>query len=97
MIVGDNMRYMKIDKVIPGMTLGTDIIDSNDRMLLRNNAELTENVIKILKKKGYDYIYIKDDLTAEVEIQETIPQIRRIRRGKNRKMIIIKMIYLVIL
>lgn len=68
------MRYMKIDKVIPGMTLGTDIIDSNDRMLLRNNAELTENVIKILKKKGYDYIYIKDDLTAEVEIQETIPQ-----------------------
>lgn len=67
------MRYMKIDKVIPGMTVGADIIDSRDRMLLRNNTVLTESVIKLLKKAGFDYLYISDELTADVEINEAIP------------------------
>lgn len=67
------MRYMNINKVTPGMKIGKDIVDENERMLLRKDMQLTDNMIKLLQKKNVGYLYIDDELTSNVDIEEVIP------------------------
>lgn len=68
------MRYVNIKKVNPGMKIGKDLVDDGGRMLLRKDAILSDNILKILEKKEIQYLYIDDDLTKSVEIEEVIPQ-----------------------
>lgn len=71
------MRYLKIDKIIPGIKLGRDLLDENDRILLRKGTILTETVLKLLERKSIQYLFVDDELTSDIEIEEVIPQTLR--------------------
>ena len=66
------MRYIETGKVEPGMILGKGIYDFSDRILLADGKMLTEELINRLAELGYAGIYIEDELSKDIRIQEAI-------------------------
>ncbi|MBO5371449.1 MAG: HD-GYP domain-containing protein [Lachnospiraceae bacterium] len=72
------MRFVPMKNAVPGMALGRDLYDGDGRLLLAKHLLLTEEFIKTLLDMGFPGVYVDDELTKEVIIQEVIsPQIRR--------------------
>jgi len=71
------MRYISIDNVKEGMVLGKTLYAGSGQMLLNTNALIKEEYIGRIKGLGYAGIYIKDDFSEGVEIEEIIsPEIK---------------------
>lgn len=71
------MRYMPTSKLVPGMVLGQDIYDGSGRHLLSRHLILSAEYISNLEFLGFPGIYIDDEFTRGIEIQEILtPQIR---------------------
>lgn len=66
------MRYIAIEKLQKGMIVGRNIYDSEDRNLLAEGRVLNEDTIDRLVRLGYPGIYITDDLSKDIQIQEAI-------------------------
>lgn len=66
------MRYVTMDKVQPGMILSKRIYDLMDRTLLAEGKCLNEEIIRKLAERGYPGIYIEDELSKNIQIQEVI-------------------------
>lgn len=72
------MRFVPMKSAVPGMALGRDLYDGDGRLLLAKHLLLTEEFIKILCEMGFPGIYIDDEFTKGIVIQEVInPQVRR--------------------
>lgn len=72
------MRYVPMKYVDPGMALGRDLYDGDGRLLLAKHLILTEEFIKSLAEMGFPGVYIDDDFTKGIVIQEVInPQVRK--------------------
>lgn len=69
------MRYVRIDRVSPGDVLAKDIIDSRGQVLLRASSDmvLKEHILNRLKEKGVKGVYITDEISKDVVIEDTIP------------------------
>ena len=62
---------------MPGMALGQNIYDGSGRVLLKKHLLLTEETISNLEFMGFPGIYIDDDFSRGVEIQQVLnPQVR---------------------
>ena len=71
------MRYITLDASVLGMRLGNDMYDSYGRILIGRGCELTEYCIEKLKNYGFDGVYIDDELSEGIEIENIIsPQLR---------------------
>lgn len=71
------MRYLPTSKLKPGMALGQDIYDGAGRLLLGKHLLLNEEYISNLEFLGFPGIYIDDEFTQGIEIQQVVsPQIR---------------------
>ncbi|MCI9136300.1 MAG: response regulator [Lachnospiraceae bacterium] len=66
------MRYIEMERVQPGMMLGRGIYDFSDRNLLSDGKVLTEELIERLMERGYPGVYIEDELSKDIQIQEAI-------------------------
>ena len=77
------MRRINIDRVKPGMVLGKTIYGYNYEMLLNKGVVITENYITQLKNKGFFKIYIDDEETADVVIEDPISDKIRIMATKD--------------
>lgn len=66
------MRFIPIDKVEQGMMLAKSIYDYETRTLLREGKLLSDEVIGRIRARGYAGIYIEDELTKDIVIQEAI-------------------------
>ncbi len=67
------MRYMMLRDAKPGMRLAYDIYDSFGRTLVSSSVELTESYIEKLYGYGFDGVYITDELSEDIEIEQVIP------------------------
>ena len=71
------MRYMLIEAVTSGMIIGKDIYDANDSILLCQGKRLSELNVTRLRELGYARIYIQDNLTRDIRIDDILsPEIR---------------------
>lgn len=71
------MRYLPTSKLTPGMALGQDIYDGAGRLLLANHLLLSAEYISNLEFLGFPGIYIDDEFTRGIEIQQVLsPQVR---------------------
>ena len=71
------MRYLPTSKLTPGMALGQDIYDGAGRLLLAKHLLLSEEYISNLEFLGFPGIYIDDEFTQGIEIQQVLnPQVR---------------------
>ena len=64
------MRYLPTSKLTPGMALGQDIYDGAGRLLLAKHLLLSEEYISNLEFLGFPGIYIDDEFTQGIEIQQ---------------------------
>lgn len=71
------MRYLPMSKLTPGMALGQDIYDGSGRLLLAKHLLLSPEYISNLEFLGFPGVYIDDEFTRGIEIQQILsPQVR---------------------
>lgn len=71
------MRYLPTSKLTPGMALGQDIYDGAGRLLLAKHLLLSAEYISNLEFLGFPGIYIDDEFTRGIEIQQILnPQVK---------------------
>lgn len=68
------MKYVRIDKIPVGTVLAKDIVTDENQLLVRNGTTLTDSLLGKLKERNYGYLYIKDEFTDGIIIDEIIPQ-----------------------
>ena len=66
------MRYINIEKVEAGMVLAKEVFDDDGRVLLAANTILTKEYIIRLSIRGYQGVYIEDELSRGIQIDEVI-------------------------
>ena len=65
------MGKMNVNKLLPGMVLGTDVYNMNDQLILPEGLVLNERAIEKLKFYDINYVNIKDaDPSIEEEEEE---------------------------
>ncbi len=73
------MRFISIDKIEAGTYLAKSLYDYNGSVLLHKDYKLTENMIKRLKSLGYKGVYVEDDISAGIYIEEIIDERTKIK------------------
>jgi hypothetical protein len=66
------MRIIPTIMCQPGMRLGKAIITEEDKVLVGYRVELTSSMLKKLSKLGIDYLYIEDQRTEDIYIDDPI-------------------------
>ncbi len=72
------MRYLTIEQTQPGMILAQAIYDSSGRTLIGSKRVLTEHYIERLRELGFPGIYVEDELSEGIEVENAIPTELRI-------------------
>ncbi len=68
------MRYIGLNMAKAGMKLAYPIFDSNNRVLLGVQTILKEEHIRKLEERGFAGIYIEDELSQDIFIEESVPR-----------------------
>ncbi|MNW38030.1 Cyclic di-GMP phosphodiesterase response regulator RpfG [compost metagenome] len=68
----DFLRLLPIGSLEPGMKLGKKIYNEDGVVLLSENAELSDAIIRRLKLHGLDFVYIADPRTDDIQVHEMI-------------------------
>lgn len=79
------MRYVPMHKVSEGMVLGKDMYDFTNHALLRKGKTLTESLIRRLSRFGYQGVYIDDEFSRQIEIEDIISSEMRGRAVQSLK------------
>lgn len=73
------MRFVAIDQVKEGMVVGRKIIGQGGQLLLNYGAKIQPSYIKKIKALGYIGIYIVDDISSDIDVEEVIDDTLRIK------------------
>jgi len=68
------MRFLSIDRIIPGNKLAKPLLGERGTILLRENFELTENILVKLKELGIAGLYIDDEISKDIYIEDVIEE-----------------------
>ena len=72
------MRFVPIKELKEGMAVGESIYNSNNRLLIGHHVILNSRMISDLASHGYTGVYIDDEFTRGIEIQQVLsPALRR--------------------
>ncbi|MFA9462958.1 MAG: HD-GYP domain-containing protein [Velocimicrobium sp.] len=66
------MRYITIERVEPGMILARSVFDEGNCVLLGAANVLTKDYIKKLTIRGFQGLYIDDEISKGINVEETI-------------------------
>lgn len=66
------MRLIFIDNIKEGMLLGKTIYGNNGQTLLSTGTELNKNIIERIRSLNFTSIYIKDEISNDIEIVDVI-------------------------
>ncbi len=71
------MRLVLIEEIQDGMKLARDVLDLNDNILLKRGTTLYTRFVPKLGTYGIGGVYIDDELSEGIEIQDIIPPVLR--------------------
>lgn len=66
------MRLVSVNSLLPGMKLGKKIYNEEGIVLLSENAELSDAIIRRMKSHGLDFVYVSDPRTDDIVIEDMI-------------------------
>jgi len=75
---GGIMRRVRLDRVRPGSKLARCIYNEDGSILLSEGVEINETYIERLRKIGIEEIYIEDEISRGVSINEPVSEKTRI-------------------
>lgn len=67
------MFFLKIENATPGMILGKTLMSREGRVLLHAGVELKPAYIEKIMGHGFAGIYIDDEFSKEIEVEDVIP------------------------
>lgn len=79
------MRLISVNKCELGMQVAKAICNQNGQVLIQKNVLLTERMISRLRELQVQYLYIHDDRTADIFVQDAISQETRAEAMKTIK------------
>lgn len=79
------MRYVKIENLEPGMLVGKSVYNEKGVILVNYHVALTEKLIKRMREKGLSGLYIDDELSADIKIEDLISDELGIKATKALK------------
>ncbi len=79
------MRYLPINSVKENAILATPIFNEKGDILLNANVVLKRSYINRLARMGYSGLYIYDEISKDIELQELLPENLRIETVKSLK------------
>ncbi|MDP4097924.1 HD-GYP domain-containing protein [Paenibacillus sp. P96] len=68
------MRLLAVNSLRPGMILGKKIYNEDGLVLLAEQVELNDRIIKRLDEMGIAYVYIQDPQTDDIDIPDMIQE-----------------------
>ena len=68
------MRYIQIEEAEAGMIIAKPVFDGGERILLGVNSVLTQEYLNSLIRRGLPGIYIKDEWSENIEIEDAISE-----------------------
>lgn len=72
------MRYISVEDLCEGMVLGKTLYGQRGELLLVKDSLIKKDYVNRIKDLGYAGLYIQDDFSKDIEIQEIIrPEIKR--------------------
>ena len=84
------MRFLSIDYVIPGSRLAKSLYGSQGMVLLREQNELTEGILNRLKTLGYTGVYIEDEMSDGIFVEDVVDERLRLETASRLESIINK-------
>lgn len=66
------MRFVASDELEKGLIVGRDIIFTTQAAVLKKGTTLTDRYIEFLLNKGYMGIYVNDQMSLDIEPEETV-------------------------
>lgn len=84
------MRRILLDNIAAGMKLAKPLYSADGSILLNAGVELKDFYLHRLKELDLTYIYIEDDLTADIDIPDVISEKARVEAVVNAKQIMDK-------
>jgi len=82
------MRFLSINHVLPGSKLAKPLYGNQGVILLRENVELTESILQRLKGLGYTGIYVEDEISEGIEIQDIVDESLRLKTAAKLEEIV---------
>lgn len=79
---GQIMRLISINNCEPGMELAKTIYTDNGIVLVNEGVAISQRMKESLKNRGITMLYIKDKLTNDILIEDTIPLELRVEASK---------------
>jgi HD-GYP domain-containing protein (c-di-GMP phosphodiesterase class II) len=79
------MRFVPVNCIRDGMISGRKVLGKNGELLLNNGSPIHSTYIEKLKELGYIGVYIEDDLSSDIQINEVINQNLRFKTVKAIK------------
>jgi HD-GYP domain-containing protein (c-di-GMP phosphodiesterase class II) len=83
------MRFLSIDNVAPGSRLAKPLYGSQGSILLRENAEITEAILSRLKALGFTGLYIDDEISEGIVINDVVEEKLRLETAARLEKIMI--------
>ncbi|MBP2651304.1 MAG: Metal-dependent phosphohydrolase [Firmicutes bacterium] len=84
------MRRILLDNIVPGMKIARPLFSADGKILLNAGMELTERYVDRLKEIDVSYIYIEDELTADIEVPDVVSEKARMEAVSTAKNIMDK-------
>lgn len=66
------MRFVPADGLTEGMVIGKSLYDKNHSLLLSKGSQIHEGYIQRIKDMGYQGVYIDDEISSDIMIQDVI-------------------------
>lgn len=81
------MRRILLDNVTSGMKLAKPLYSADGKVLLNAGLELKERYIGRLRDLDVTYVYIEDDLTADIDVPDVVSEKARVEAVASAKQV----------
>ncbi|MEG0472180.1 MAG: HD-GYP domain-containing protein [Solibacillus sp.] len=77
------MRLISIDVLTEGMVVGRTIWNEAGHPLLQKDVVVTSRIVERLQELNIKYLYIEDEISRGIEVEETFAPAKRLQAVKN--------------
>ncbi|MDF2951897.1 MAG: metal dependent phosphohydrolase [Anaerocolumna sp.] len=77
------MRFLSVDQLVPGTRLARPLYGAEGLILLRENFELTDSIICRLRGMGYHGVYVNDEISEGIIINDVVDEKLRIETANR--------------
>ncbi len=81
------MRRILLDNVTSGMKLAKPLYTADGKILLNAGLELKERYVGRLRDLDVTYVYIEDDLTADIDVPDVVSEQARVEAVASAKQV----------